>query len=141
MLLAALVGVALLSISIAHLLWSLGFMWPIRDEQVLARAVVGFPGVTRMPPRYMSFGVFLLTLATCIIAFSVADHASGGVVLTLLAFGSGVVFLARGVLGFTAGWAARTPEQPFRDLDRKTYSPLCLAIGIGFFVLVIMRLI
>ena len=31
MLLAALVGVALLSISIAHLLWSLGFMWPIRD--------------------------------------------------------------------------------------------------------------
>ncbi len=29
MLIAALVGVALLAISIAHLLWSVGIMWPI----------------------------------------------------------------------------------------------------------------
>ena len=141
MLLAALVGVALLAIAIAHLLWSLGIMWPIRDPQLLARTVVGFPGISRMPPRYMSFGVFLITLAACIIAFSVADHASGGLPLTLLALLGGLVFLARGGLGFTSGWAARTPEQPFRDLDRKTYSPLCLGIGAGFLALVIMRLI
>ena len=33
------------------------------------------------------------------------------------------------------------PVEPFRTLDRKTYSPLCLALGVGFIVLVVMRLI
>ena len=141
MIVGAAVGVALLAVAIAHLLWSVGVMWPIRDERVLARAVVGFPGVERMPPKYLSFGVFLLALAACIIAFSVADHTSGGPGLTLLALLGALVFLARGAIGYTQWWKQRTPEEPFRSLDRKNYSPLCLAIGVGFVVLVVMRLI
>lgn len=141
MIIAAMLGIALLAIAIAHLLWSMGVWWPIRDEQLLARTVTGFPGSGRMPPKPLSFGVFVLSLAACIIAFSVADHSSGGLGLTLLALAAALVFLIRGAVGYTAWWVARTPEQPFRRLDRKTYSPLCLALAIGFFALVLMRFI
>jgi hypothetical protein len=51
------------------------------------------------------------------------------------------VFLVRGGLGYTAWWAVRTPTEPFRRFDRKTYSPLCLILGAGFLILVVMRLI
>jgi len=141
MIIAAVLGIVLLAIGIAHLLWSLGIMWPIRDEQLLARTVIGRSGIDRMPPRYQSFGVAVLALAACVIAFSVADPAAGGAPLTLLALLAGAVFLARGALGYSAGWIARTPEEPFRSLDRKNYSPLCLIVGVGFVVLVVMRLI
>jgi hypothetical protein len=102
MLIAAAVGIALLAIAIAHLLWSIGIMWPIRDRKLLAQTVVGTPGIERMPPFYASFGVFVLTAIACVIAFSVADPVSGGIRLTLLAAFAGVVFVARGVVGYTA---------------------------------------
>ena len=138
---AAFLAIPLLAIAIAHLLWGVGVMWPVRDEKLLARTVVGFPGIERMPPKYMSLAVGVLILAACIIGFSVADHDSGGVPLTLIALVAGLVFLARGAAGYTERWRLQTPEEPFRSLDRKTYSPLCLGIGAGFVVLVIMRLI
>ena len=141
MIVAALVAVPLLAVAIAHLLWSVGIMWPIRDRQLLARTVVGAPGVARMPPKYISFGVFLLMLGGCVVAFAVADPTSGGPGLTLLALLAAIGFLARGGVGYTGWWAARTPEEPFRSLDRKSYSPLCLAVGIGFLILVAMRLL
>jgi len=140
-LIAAALGIALLAIGIAHLLWSLGILWPIRNEQLLARTVVGFPGIERMPAKYKSFGVAVLILAACVVAFSVADPVSGGLPLTGLADLAGLVFLARGIIGYTAWWATKTPEEPFRSLDRKTYSPLCLLIGIGFIVLALIRLV
>ena len=140
-LIAAVVGIALLTIALAHLLWGFGIMWPIRDEQLLARTVVGLPGITRMPAKWMSLGVALFAFAACVIAFSVADPASGGLPLTLLALAAGLGFLARGAVGYTVWWASRTPEEPFRTFDRRNYSPLCLALGVGFIILVLMRLI
>jgi hypothetical protein len=141
MVVAACLAIPLLAIAIAHLLWGVGVMWPIHDQKLLARTVVGFPGIERMPPRYMSLAVGLLVLAACVIGFSVADHDSGGAPLTLLALAVGLAFLARGAVGYTHWWQAKTPEEPFRALDRKNYSPLCLALGAGFVLLVIMRLI
>jgi hypothetical protein len=140
MLVAALLGVALLAIAIAHLLWGLGIRWPIRDEAVLASALSGAPGAARMPPWYRSLAIALLAFAACVVAFSVADHTAGGPPLTALALLAGILFLARGALGYTAWWRERTPGEPYRTLDRRNYSPLCLALGVGFVALVIMRL-
>jgi hypothetical protein len=47
----------------------------------------------------------------------------------------GLVFLGRGIAGFTPWWRRLTPEQPFARLDQSLYSPLCLLIGLGFIVL------
>jgi hypothetical protein len=139
-LIAAALGIVLIAIALAHLLWSVGVMWPIRDRKLLAQTVVGTPGIERVP-FYVSFGVFVLTAIACIIAFSVADPTSGGMALTGLAFLAGLIFLTRGIIGYTAWWAARRPTEPFRSLDRKTYSPLCLILGIGFLLLVVIRLV
>jgi hypothetical protein len=140
MLIGALTFVPLLTVAVAHLLWSLGVTWPIRSEQLLAQTVRGAPGVTKMPPRLVSLIVAVLTLMAGIVALSLADHDSGGIVLTLLGAVLAIIFIARGVIGYTAGWRARFPTEPFATLDRKNYSPLCLWIGVGFLILVLMRL-
>ena len=139
MLIAALVFIPLLTLSMAHFLWALGGTWPIREEKLLAQTVVGTAGVTHMPPRWVSLGVALLTITAGILALALADHTSGGTILSILGLPAAAIFLYRGILGYTPGWIAKTPEPNFRLNDRRVYSPLCLAIGIGFIVLVILR--
>ena len=46
---AAALAVVLAALAVLHGLWAIGVWWPIRDEAALARAVVGRPGITRMP--------------------------------------------------------------------------------------------
>jgi len=140
MLIAALIFVVLLSVAIAHFLWSIGSRWPIRDPELLARTVVGKPGVKRVP-KLASFVVSLLVLAAGVLALSLADHAAGGWWLTLIGVVLAAVFLGRGAIGYTEGWRARFSVEPFATLDRKNYSPICLALGAGYLILVIMRLI
>ena len=139
MLISALVFIALLTVSMAHFLWSFGRTWPIREEKLLAQTVVGTAGIERMPSRWLSLAVAIFTLAVGLLALSLADHTSGGFGLSLLGLPFAAIFLARGIVGYTPGWAAKTPEPNFRLNDRRVYSPLCLAIGAGLLALVIMR--
>lgn len=139
-LIGAIIAIALLAIAFAHFMWAVGRRWPVRDEKLLARTVIGTPQVEKMPSKIASFGVAVFTLTACVLALAVADHVSGGLWLDLVALALALVFLGRGAVGFTPAWAEKTPEEPFRTLDRKTYSPLCLGIGAGFVVLVILRL-
>lgn len=141
MFIASMMFIALFAVSLAHFLWSIGRTWPIRDEKLLAQTVVGFKDIERMPPRLASLAVSIATLAAGIFALALADHDSGGIWLNLGGFALAAVFLARGVLGFTAWWAQRTPEPNFRLNDRRVYSPLCLALGLGFIALVVFRFI
>lgn len=138
--LAVLMFIFLLAVAIAHLMWSIGRSWPIRDPAMLARTVVGVPGTTRVP-RLASLGVAVLALAAGALAVALADKTSGGAWLNGLGVLAALVFLARGAIGYTRWWQERTPEEPFRTLDRRNYSPLCLALGAGFLVLVLVRLI
>jgi hypothetical protein len=141
MLIAAFMFIILLAVSTAHFLWSIGRTWPIRNEKLLAQTVVGFEGIERMPPRLASFAVAVVTLVAGIIALALADHESGGLALSLVGLPLAAVFLARGIVGYTAWWAAKTPEPNFRLNDTRVYSPLCLFLGLGFVALVILRLI
>ena len=141
MLVGSLTFVPLLMVALAHFFWALGSTWPIKNETLLAQTVVGTRGVTRMPPRLASLAVSVLILAAGIIALALADHSSGGLLLTLFGVLLAVIFIGRGILGYTSGWRARFPTEPFATLDRKNYSPLCFWIGAGFLILVLMRLI
>lgn len=140
MLIAAFMFIALLAVSTAHFLWSVGKTWPIRGEKLLAQTVVGFRDIERMPPRLASFAVAVATLAAGIIALALADHDSGGLPLSLLGLPLAAVFLARGIVGYLPWWAEKTPEPNFRLNDRRVYSPLCLFLGLGFIALVALRL-
>ncbi|WP_375452728.1 DUF3995 domain-containing protein [uncultured Devosia sp.] len=141
MLIASFMFVALLAVSFAHFLWSIGRTWPIREEKLLAQTVVGTAGIEHMPPRLGSFAVALVTLAAALVAAALADHDSGGAPLTLLAIPFAAMFLARGGVGYTQRFVEKTPHPIFRLNDRRVYSPLCLVLGAGFLVLMLMRLI
>jgi hypothetical protein len=141
MLVGSLTFVPLLMVSLAHFLWSLGGTWPIKTELLLAQTVVGTPNVKRMPPRWASLFVSVSTLGLGIVALALGDHTSGGILLTLLGVLLAIIFIGRGVLGYTSFWRVRFPTEPFATLDRKNYSPLCFWIGAGFLILVVMRLL
>ena len=141
MLVGSLTFVPLLMIAFAHLLWSFGATWPIRNAELLAKTVIGSPGITRMPNRLLIFIVAIAILAAGIIALSLADHDSGGLWLSTLGVLLGAIFVGRGVLAYTTGWRRRFPTEPFATLDRRNYAPLCFWIGAGFLLLVLMRLL
>lgn len=137
---AALIFIPLLAISIAHFVWSVGGSWPIRDKELLVRTVIGRPGVARVP-RLASLVVALAILAIGVVVLSLADHDAGGLPLTLTGAAIGAVFIARGIAGYLPQWRAQFPLEPFATLDRRQYSPLCLGIGAGIFILVLLRLL
>jgi uncharacterized protein DUF3995 len=141
MLIGSLTFLPLLVVAVATLLWALGATWPIRSRELLAQTVIGTPGVTRMPNRLLLLGIAILAIVVGIVALSLADQKSGGPTLTAIGALCAVAFLARGVLGYTVGWRARFPTEPFATLDRRNYSPLALWVGIGFALLVLMRLL
>ncbi len=139
MLISSLMFIALFAVAIAHFSWAIGSTWPIRNEKLLAQTVVGTAGIERMPPRLASLAVAIATMAAGIFGLALADHDSGGAWLSAIGALIGLVFLARGIIGYTPWWAAMTPEPNFRFNDRRVYSPLCLLLGVGFLALVIIR--
>lgn len=141
MLIAALVCIALLTISIAHFVWGVGLSWPLRDRKLLARTVVGFTGVEKMPHPIITLAIAAGSFYAAAIALAIADHDGGGTALNIVGAVIGVIFLARGIVGYMPQWQAMTAEPIFRLNDRRVYSPLSLFIGIGFFALIILRLI
>jgi hypothetical protein len=137
-LLAWLLSTILLLVTALHVYWGIGGIWPGRDAASCAHAVVGFRGVDEMPSSAAAFAV-----AACLALATLWPVALQGVFATpfprqglaATAVMIGLVFAGRGVAGFTPWWRRLAPEQPFARLDTRLYSPLCLAIGIGFIVL------
>jgi len=138
---ASLIFIPLLAIAIACFLWAIGRSWPLRDREILSKAINGRAATPGLPSGWLFLLASLLALGAGILALSLADHDAGG--MTLNAFGIlvGTVLLARGVAGYLPRWRAAFPAEPFATLDRKTYSPLALFIGTGFLLLVLLRLI
>jgi len=139
MLLASLVALVLLAIALLHAYWGVGGVWPGSDPADLARRVAGFrdsAGSIRSP-----VACFLVAAALCFSA--VVALVLGGAIASPLPFfilGPAalvitLVFLGRGVAGYTSAWRRLTPVQPFARLDRRYYSPLCLLLGAAFFML------
>ncbi|MDX8491014.1 DUF3995 domain-containing protein [Mesorhizobium sp. VK22B] len=130
----------LLLITTLHVYWGIGGIWPGSDAKSCAHAVVGFRGVDEMPSPVASFAVGgCLALATlwplALEGVFAAPFPKEGLAATALLIG--LVFLGRGVAGFTPWWRRLTPEQPFARLDQSLYSPLCLLIGASFAILAI----
>ncbi|MEL6681686.1 MAG: DUF3995 domain-containing protein [Pseudomonadota bacterium] len=112
-------------IALIHALWGLQIWVPIRDEEQLARTVVGAKGVTRMPgpiPCFLVVAGFLVVM----LALRLPEVA----LFRLVLWGAFAVFLLRGCIAYTTVWRRMTPEQPFAKLDQTYYVPLCLVIAV-----------
>ncbi|MDX8466737.1 DUF3995 domain-containing protein [Mesorhizobium sp. VK23B] len=138
--LAFALSLVLLLITTLHVYWGIGGIWPGSDAKSCARAVVGFRGVDEMPSAFASFAVAACLALATLWPLALEDVFASpfpkeGLAATALVIG--LVFLGRGIAGFTPWWRRLTPEQPFARLDQRLYSPLCLLIGLGFAVLAI----
>lgn len=128
--LAGLASLVLVVIAAVHLLWAIGYWWPIRDEQALAKAVVGARGIEKMP------GAAPTAFVVVALLFAAAwPWFPGGWFKTLGLFGIAVVFQLRCIVAYAAFWKRLSPEQPFRRLDETRYAPLCGALGLIFMML------
>jgi hypothetical protein len=127
MIIALILTVVLIAIAAVHLLWAIGYWFPIRDEATLARTVVGVAGQTKMP------GAIACALVVVALLFAVMClWWPPGMLRSLELAAIGAVFAVRGVVAYTGFWRRLTPEEPFATLDRRYYGPLCLLIAVGF---------
>jgi hypothetical protein len=127
MMLAVILSAVTLVLAVLHLLWAIGFWFPIRDEERLVAAVIGMRSATRMPGP-----IPCALVATGLLSASlwpwIMQGAARATGLVLLA----TVFLIRGLLPWRPVWRRITPQEPFASLDRRVYGPLCLALGAGY---------
>jgi hypothetical protein len=136
--LAAFEAILLAGIAAIHVAWGLGVRWPRNDEKALVALVVGYDR-DRMPSPSRCF-----LAAGAIFAAAMVMALLSGLIDTLLApwfvvlLGSGMtaVFAGRGIAGYLPAWRKRFPRQPFAQLDRGIYSPLCLIIAATCAILV-----
>lgn len=129
-LLALFASFILIVIAAVHLLWALGYWWPIKDETGLARAVVGSKGITKMP------GAVACSLVVTALLFAAAWPWFGdGAFKSTGLFGIALVFQLRAIAAYSPMMKRATPEQPFRRLDETYYAPLCILLGLIFMVL------
>lgn len=142
MIVSGLLVVALAAITALHVLWGLGGTWPERDEAALARLVVGDPKWTGMPPRPLTLAVAAALAAMTVLAGLLAVRLGGRLdgLVTLVAVPVGLVFLARGLVTYTAWWRRVHAREPFATRDRFFYGPLSAALGVGFLHLVATRI-
>ncbi len=125
----------LASISALHLYWAIGGFWPGNDAQSLASKVIGVKGMVEMPSTgvtvFVAICIFIAALLPLMWSAQIAYSLPQGLVWAgmwiVLA-----VFLSRGILGMTRTFRQLSPMQPFVDLNRKYYSPLCLLLAAGF---------
>ena len=119
----------LLALAGLHVLWGRGSSFPFSDRDDLADAVVGRSTV---PPPGVCFAVAgALTVAAALVA---DVPRLPRVVQHLGVTGVAVVLATRGGLGFAGRTDVVSPGSAstrFRGLDRRVYSPLCLALAAG----------
>jgi Protein of unknown function (DUF3995) len=135
--------VTLLAISALHLAWAFGSTFPCKDRDALVRTVVGRGGGgSAMPPGISSALVAAATFLAALWPQMMQGRILTFVPVSVISLGAVVlviVFLGRGTIGLTPWFRRLLPAEPFRTLNRKYYSPLCIALGLCYLVLLIGR--
>jgi hypothetical protein len=137
------VFVTLFAISALHLAWAFGSTFPCKDRDALVRAVVGRGGGgSAMPSGISSALVAAATFMAALWPQMMQGRILTSMPASLIGLGAVVlviVFLARGIIGLTPWFRRLLPEEPFLTLNQKYYSPLCIALGLCYLVLLIGR--
>jgi len=130
------------AISAIHFYWGAGGLWPAEDEAALVDTVIGDRRANAMPSRTLTFAVATAIEGAALVAALLALRISATLdsAVTIVGAALCVVFLVRFAFGYLGFWRRRFNRQPFARLDGALYSPLCLAIAVGFALLVAERL-
>ena len=134
---AAAILVVLATISGLHLYWAIGGLWPARSEEELVKTVIGSVSTSKMPPQWLTMMVATMILLAGLVPLAVL---SGWLPAWLSAYAltiSTAVFLLRGAVSYVVPSLGRKMSEPFRTLNLRYYSPLCLLLGSGFAMILV----
>jgi hypothetical protein len=126
---ALLTSATLAGIGSVHVAWGLGSPFPFSSRDELADAVVGSRAVPS-PSACYAVGAALLTAGALVSDVPIGPRRVRRV-------GRGIVGLVlavrgcAGLLGRTDALSPGSTSPRFRRLDRRLYSPLCLALALG----------
>ena len=119
----------LLAIAGLHVAWAAGSSWPMGDRRILTDSVVGGPSDEPPSPAACLAVAGLLSTAAALVLGRprgvplVSRLGSSGVVAVLTTRG------AVGLAGRTDLLSPGSVSERFRRMDRRAYSPLCLALA------------
>lgn len=117
----------LLALAGLHAAWGAGAAWPFRDRAALADAVVGAPDVPG-PAACLAVSGALAAAGALVGGFPARRPA----LRRLGVAGVTAVLAGRGALGLAGRTRLISPASAsprFTRLDRRVYSPLCLALA------------
>ena len=112
-----------------HSAWATGWSWPAPDRAQLADLMAGRAGGSVPSPTACAFVAALLTSASALVAGQPRRLPR---VRRLGAAGVAAAFAIRGACGLAGRTDLVSPgstSTAFRRLDRRYYSPLCLALA------------
>lgn len=120
---------ALLAIGALHVAWGAGATWPMATRDELSGAVLGSPGLARGGEAACYSVAGLLGVSAAMVSGwpRRAERPR-----RIAVAGISAVLAARGLLGLAGRTDLVSPGstgQRFRELDRRIYSPLCLALA------------
>lgn len=126
-----------------HGYWAFGGHWPAKNEAALVQTVVGQPGMERMPGTVLTLSVAIAIAGAGALALWLADlfvlpvpdwirTAAAGCLILVFAVRGGLTYVGR-CLDYGP---LKERIEPFTTLDTWIYAPLCLALAVGFLVLV-----
>jgi hypothetical protein len=126
---ARLTGLTMLGLAVLHVAWGAGSSVPFGDRDDLADAVVGTAAVPHPAACYTVAGA-LMAAAALVLGLPAGRPAlrrAGLLAVTTVLGGRGLLGLA----GRTDLASPGSASPRFRRLDRRVYSPLCLALAGG----------
>lgn len=127
----------LASVAALHVIWAFGKSWPTQDRKALARTVIGVQS-EQMPPAGVTLVVAGLIFAVgCLpwVWLSVLPFPISRTLAEVFMWAAVAVFALRGAATYTFYAKIHEPIEPFARLNRRYFSPLCLALAAGFLVL------
>ena len=137
--LAAILSLVLAAVAVLHAYWGAGGLWPAADQRALVGIVVGDPRLKRMPPPALCMVVAAAIATTALWPLLLVGSSSPHVLIKVVGYAIMAVFLLRGIAGFVPAWQRKHALEPFASLDRRYYSPLCLALAAGYAILLLGR--
>ena len=129
-------------IAFAHARWARRLYWPFVDAEHLSKYVVGIPARPGMPPENLTWMVVAALSFAALDALALGFDLDAAVNKGAAWIGAGLVavFGLRGLAGYTPFWRSAHSVFEFSLIDKIFYSPLCVLVAEGFYVLVSERL-
>ncbi len=130
--------VALGAVAALHFYWAAGGVWPGSDAADLSSLVVGDPRRPGMaaPKDLAAIGGWFAVAALLALVLAFRFGPPIDKALAWVGAAVGVLFAARGLSGYLPFWRAVHPGVKFTLLDKRFYSPFCVLVAEGFYLLV-----